>query len=222
MNEFLGQKHHTAERKRNEKTKQNPPFISCMLMEPFCIFQACAVIESVAAARKEEEEDSGPSDPRCDGAPSHSVTLESEKTDRAERPLSSEYGSLRRKPDRTAHCCCVFQVSSCICHLLARSHLPSSLLSACVRACLRVYQWLGPKILPSASFEKNKKQKESLRPVHRRSASESPLHSSVTSDTHKHTPLHRCSVPLSGCVISSSCVAGNEAMVHPLLSFHHM
>lgn len=48
------------------------------------------MIESVAAAREEEEEDSGPSDPRGDGAPSRSVTLESEKTDRAERPLSSE------------------------------------------------------------------------------------------------------------------------------------
>lgn len=49
------------------------------------------MIESVAGASKEE--DSGPSDPQGDHTPSHSVTLESEKTDRAERPLSSEYGS---------------------------------------------------------------------------------------------------------------------------------
>lgn len=49
------------------------------------------MIESVTGASKEE--DSGPLQPPGDHTPSHSVTLEPEKTDRAERPLSSEYSS---------------------------------------------------------------------------------------------------------------------------------
>lgn len=49
------------------------------------------MIESAAGASKEA--DSGPSQPAGDRTPSHPVTLEPEKADRAERPLSSECGS---------------------------------------------------------------------------------------------------------------------------------
>lgn len=49
------------------------------------------MIESATGASKEE--DSGPLQPPGEHTPSHSATLETEKTDRAERPLSSEYSS---------------------------------------------------------------------------------------------------------------------------------
>lgn len=49
------------------------------------------MIERVTGASKEE--DSGPLQPPCDHTPSQSVTLETGKTDRGERPLSSEYSS---------------------------------------------------------------------------------------------------------------------------------
>lgn len=50
------------------------------------------MIES-AAGSASKEVDSGPSQPAGDHTPSHPVTLEPEKADRAERPLSSEYSS---------------------------------------------------------------------------------------------------------------------------------
>lgn len=49
------------------------------------------MIESVTGANKEE--DPGPARPPGDHTPPRSATSEPEKTDRAERPLSSEYGS---------------------------------------------------------------------------------------------------------------------------------
>lgn len=49
------------------------------------------MIESVTGANKEE--DPGPVRPPGDRTPPRSATLEPEKTDRAERPLSSEYSS---------------------------------------------------------------------------------------------------------------------------------
>lgn len=92
------------------------------------------MIESVAAAREEEEEDSGPSDPRGDGAPSHSVTLESEKTDRAERPLSSEYGSP--PPNAPSHRTLLLCFSSVFLHLSSPGPLTSAFISSvCVRVC---------------------------------------------------------------------------------------
>lgn len=115
-----------------ENPKQNAAYFPCMLMElffAFCILQTCAAMESAAAAsEKEVEEDSRPSDPRGDRAPSHSVTLEPERTDRAERPLSSEYGS--------SHCALLPCFSSVSLHL-SSAGLPSSRLCVSPSAARR-------------------------------------------------------------------------------------
>lgn len=64
------------------------------------------MIESAAGVSKEV--DSGPSHPSGDHTSSHPVTVEPEKADRDERPLSSEYSS----PKGVGHCLiCVIKYS---------------------------------------------------------------------------------------------------------------
>lgn len=63
------------------------------------------MIESAAAAASKEEEER-PSQPPGDHTPSHPVTSEPEKANRAERPLSSEYGSP--KGQITVHAVAMF------------------------------------------------------------------------------------------------------------------
>lgn len=99
------------------------------------------MIESATRARKEE--DSGPLQPLCDHTPSHSVTLEPERTDRAERPLSSEYSSLEGQI--TVYTAAMFL--SVVLYLSSFTLLTSVFIFFLFYIC--VYQLLWLKILPS-------------------------------------------------------------------------
>lgn len=59
-----------------------------------CVFQGSAVIDSVTGASKEEGSGSFP--PPAEDTPSQAGTLEPDRSDRGERPPSSEYGTLLR------------------------------------------------------------------------------------------------------------------------------
>lgn len=79
------------------------------------------MIDSVAGASMEE--DSGSFPPLGEDTPSQSATLEPDKSDRAERPHSSEYSS-ELKASSQPLLLLPFEGFFRVCHLSLSSHLP--------------------------------------------------------------------------------------------------